>query len=191
MARHATRRATVTQRLWFTQTVEGLFIRGLGERLTPAAKEAVAKAGIDVSKKLEVAYPAEVVDAACRAVLPFVLPGVTEDEGFFELGRIFMRGYSSTLIGSAMVGVMKVIGARRSLERMTKNFRTGGNYIETKVTVHGPTSVELWFNDVGQMPGFYRGIIVGGGELIGVDSMRVQQRLLEPPTASFHVTWQS
>lgn len=181
----------MTQRLWFTQTVEGLFIRGLGDRLTPDAKAALAKAGIDVTKKLEVAYPAEVVDAACRTVLPFVLPGVSEDEGFFELGRVFMRGYSSTLIGSAMVGVMKVIGARRSLERMTKNFRTGGNYIETKVTVHGPTSVELWFNDVGQMPGFYRGVIVGGGQLIGVERMHVEQKLLEPPTASFHVTWNS
>ncbi|MGV3619736.1 MAG: DUF2378 family protein [Archangium sp.] len=179
----------MTQRLWFTQTVEGLFIRGLGEQLTPAAREAVKNAGIDLTKKLEVAYPAEVVEAACRAVLPFVFPGVSDDEGFFQLGRTFMRGYSSTLIGSAMVGVMKVIGARRSLERMTKNFRTGGNYIETKVTVHGPTSVELWFNDVGQMPGFYRGVIVGGGELIGVSAMRVEQKLLEPPTASFHVTW--
>lgn len=178
----------MTQRLWFSQTVEGLFIRGLGERLTPAAKEAIAKAGVDVTK-LEPAYPAEAVEQACLAVLPFVFPGVSEDEGLFELGRTFMRGYSSTVMGSAMVGVMKVIGARRSLERMTKNFRTGGNYIETKSTVLGPTSVALWFNDVGRMPGFFRGVIVGGGELIDVNDMRVAQQLGEPPTAVFTVTW--
>ena len=189
MARHATRRVTVTQRLWFTQTVEGLFIRGLGERLTPAAKEALAKVGIDVRRKLEVAYPAEVVEQACLTVLPFVFPNATQDEGLFELGRTFMRGYSSTLMGSAMVGVMKVIGTRRSLERMTKNFRTGGNYIETKVTVHGPTSVELGFNDVGHMPGFYRGILHGGGELIGAKEMRIEQRPGEPPTATYLVSW--
>lgn len=116
----------MAERLWFSHAVEGLFGRGLGARLTPEAKAAAHDAGIDVDK-LAVAYTAETFERACRAVAPFVLPGLDDDASFFELGRIFMHGYSSTLIGAAMVGVMKVIGARRSLERMTKNFRTGGN----------------------------------------------------------------
>lgn len=179
----------MTQRLWFSQPVEGLFIRGLGDRLSPAAKDALAKAGIDVRKKLEVAYTAEVVQQACFTVLPFVYPQLSHDEGLCELGRTLVQGYSSTLMGSAMVGVMKVIGTRRSLERMTKNFRTGGNYIETAATVLGPSSVELWFNDVSEMPGFYRGILVGGGDLLGAENLRVTQKLGAPPTAVFHVTW--
>lgn len=180
----------MAERLWFSHAVEGLFGRGLGARLTPEAKAAARDAGIDVDK-LAVAYTAETMERACRAVAPFVLPGLDDDASFFELGRIFMHGYSSTLIGAAMVGVMKVIGARRSLERMTKNFRTGGNYIDTKVTVHGPQSVELWFNDVGTMPGFFRGVITGGGELINATDMRVEQRLGEPPTCSYFVTWRA
>ncbi|MFZ5446745.1 MAG: DUF2378 family protein [Myxococcota bacterium] len=177
-----------TQRLWFTQAIEGLFIRGLGERLTPAVRAKILEAGIDLSR-LEPAYPIEQVFRGARSVLPLLWPGVPEDEAFRQLGVAFMRGYAQTLVGGAMVQMMKLIGTRRTLERMQKNFRTGGNYLETRFTPLGPTSVELWINDVSGMPGLYTGIIEEGGHFVGTKNLRIVAQPDAPPAHLYRIDW--
>lgn len=178
------------QKLWFLQAVEGLFIRGLGERLTPDVRAKIHAAGIDLTK-LEPAYPVATVTAAARGVLPLLWPGVGEDEAFRQLGVAFLRGYSETLVGAAMVQMMKLIGTRRTLERMQKNFRTGGNYLETRFTALGPTSVELWINDVSGMPGLYRGILEEGGRMVGTKGLKVVAVPDSLPACLYRVDWEA
>ena len=172
----------------FSQSIEGLFIKGLGDRLTSAMRAAVKAAGINLDR-IAPAYPVEVMERACQAVAPMLFPEATPAEALRQLGHAFMYGFQSTLIGGAMVQVMKVIGPRRSLERMTKNFRTGGNFIETRFTALGPTNVDLWFNDVGTMPTYFQGIIEEGGVLIGARNLKVAASPETPPAHRYLVTW--
>ena len=176
------------QRLWFSNSVEGLLVRGIGTRLTPALREKVRDEGINL-ERLEPAYPVERFVAACRAVIPTLYPDKTEAEAFYELGCSFLRGYSETLLGAAMVRMMKLIGPRRTLERMTKNFRTGGNYLDTRFVALTRSSVELWISDVTEMPDFYRGMIEEGARMISVKGLRVASMPSEPPSALFHIEW--
>ncbi len=158
----------MSERLWFQQPVEGLFLKGLGGKLTPELQRTVRKAGIDLAN-LQPAYPIEQVRGALEALGPMLYPGMTREQFLREFGRVFLRGYSQTLIGGAMVQLMKVIGARRTLERMTKNFRSGSNFIETRFTSLGPTEAEVWFNDGAEMPEFFAGVVEQGGAFLALE----------------------
>lgn len=100
-----------------------------------------------------------------------------------------MRGYVETLLGRAMVQVMKVVGPRRSLERMQRNFRTGSNYIETRFTSLGKGQAELWFNDVSGIPDFYAGVMSAGGRLAAAGNVRVTVHPSTDESCRFLVEW--
>ncbi len=178
----------VAEKLWFSHSVEGLFVRGLGPRLTPALRAKVLAQGIDLDR-LKPGYPIEDIVAVCRALLPSLWPTLSEAEGFQLLGNALLQGYSQTLLGTAMVQMMKLIGPRRSLERMQKNFRTGGNYIETRFTALGPTSVELWLSDVTGVPTFWAGMVEEGARMTGTKNIRVVVHAESPPSATLRVDW--
>ena len=46
---------------------------------------------------------------------------------------MFWSGYEKTLVGSALTAMLRVLGPKRTLERMTRNFRTANNYTEVTV----------------------------------------------------------
>jgi uncharacterized protein (TIGR02265 family) len=62
---------------------------------------------------------------------------------YVELGRLFMRGFVETGLGRAAAMAGKVVGVRRTLLRMGRNFKTGSNYLETEFTEVGPTELLL------------------------------------------------
>jgi len=78
------------------------------------------------------AYPAEKDEPLGDHHGDDALPALERDEALERLGEDFFRGFSSTLIGQALKAMMRVIGTRRSLQRMERNFRTGNNYMETR-----------------------------------------------------------
>ena len=62
----------------------------------------------------------------------------------------------------------RLFGARRTLERLSHNLRSGANFIETRFSLTGPEAYELWLSDVSDVPGFYAGILsAGAGKLEG------------------------
>ena len=100
-----------------------------------------------------------------------------------------MRGFSETMMGRALVQFMKVIGPRRSMQRMERNFATGGNYIQTRFTSLGVGKAEVWFNDVSGIPDFYAGIIQRGGEFSGAKDLQVTFAPVVDTECTFVVTW--
>lgn len=178
----------MSERLWFQQSVEGLFLRGLGERLTPALRGELKRLGIDLDH-LQPGYPHEVVMEGARLAARAVFPDKSEAEGLAALGGLFLDGYTQTFVGAAMLQVMKLIGTRRTLERMQRNFRTGGNYLETRFSSLGPGKAQLWMNDVSGIPDFYAGLLRRGGQVTGARNLRVD---FTPPTdasCTFLVEW--
>ena len=159
--------AVSAERLWFHNTVESVFLKALGERLTPPLREQLRVLGIDF-KRPQPAYPADMVEQGVELVCVQLYPSLARAAAHLELGTLFMRSYTQTLIGKAMVGTMRVIGMRRTLERMQRNFSTGGNYMQCTCKHLGPGRVELWINDTAGLPTFWAGVVGEGARLIGV-----------------------
>ena len=178
----------MSEKLWFSQSLEGLFLRGVGDAMTPALRAQLLELGIDLTR-LQPAYADEVVTKAIRLTAVALFGGKPEAEALRHVGALFMKGFAETLLGRAMVQFMKVIGPRRSLERMQRNFRTGGNYIETRFTSLGKGRAEVWFNDVSRIPDFYAGIIQRGGEFAGATDLRVAFAPQTDASCAFLVDW--
>jgi uncharacterized protein (TIGR02265 family) len=178
----------MAEKLWFSQSIEGLFVRGIGKDMTPELRAQLKALGIDVAS-IQPAYENDSVVKAIKLAAATLYPAAPEREALREMGKLFMRGFADTLMGAALVGLMKVIGPRRSLERMERNFRTGGNYVQSKFTSLGKGKAQVWFNDVTGIPDFYAGIIHRGGEFAGAKNMNVTFDSPAAEECTFTVTW--
>lgn len=176
------------ERLWYSTVIEAIFIKGLATRLTPELRLGIKKAGIDLGK-LQPAYPIAQVREACRSVMPALFPGKSEDEALHELGVSSMRGYTETLLGRALIQVLKLIGVRRSLLRMHTSMRAGNNFLETSAVVASDRCIELRFSDVSEMPSFYRGILEEGGRMAHAKNLRLTAIDGAAPGQTFRVEW--
>ena len=178
----------MVDKLWFSQSIEGLFVRGVGDQMTPALRAKLLELGLDV-KNLQPAYDDAVVTRAIRLVGSTLFADKPETEALRATGRLFMKGFAQTLMGKALVQFMKVIGPRRSLQRMERNFRTGGNYIESRFESLGEGKAHVWFNDVSGIPDFYAGIIQRGGEFAGAEAMTITFAPVTKAECTFVVDW--
>jgi|APLak6261679142_1056127.scaffolds.fasta_scaffold00041_44 uncharacterized protein (TIGR02265 family) len=176
------------ERLWFSTVIDAVFIKGLGDKLTPALKADIKAVGIDLDK-MQPAYPIEVVMKAFRVLIKQQYAGMTEEEAFHQLGLSSMRGYTETLLGKALIQILKLIGVRRSLLRMHTSMRSGNNYLETFSTVVASNCIELKFSDVSGIPSFYQGILEEGGRMAHAKNLKVTTAAEEPPGHTFRVEW--
>ncbi len=177
------------ERLHFEQVVDGLWHRALEPRLSPALRAALLEQGLNLDAPLEPAYPAEKMHDWVVLTASSLYPTLAQDDALKQLGVDFFKGYTSTFIGAAMKTMMRVIGTRRSLERMERNFRTGNNFMQTRFTALGAGEVELWFNDVNRLPAYYAGMLEEGGRATGAADMKVTWKLDLPTGCTYRVRW--
>lgn len=171
----------------FSQAVEGL-LRAIGSRLDDGSRAHLAELGLDVRGRLEPGYSLAVWTNVMRYGASLVAPSSPPSQQMFELGRRFIDGYAETIVGKAMLTALKVLGPRRTLERMSRNFRSGNNYTETRLEPKGPTEFHLWFNEVKE-PEFYRGMLVAGLERAGARNTEIRTLSHDESGAKFLVRW--
>ncbi|MFY0529593.1 DUF2378 family protein [Archangium gephyra] len=106
---------TPREPLVYDATVEAMFSRALKGRLSPRLKARVKEAGIELDAKLKPAYPREVWLRTMRLVVADLYPGVPEERAWFELGERMVDSFSETMMGPAIVGVLKLLGPKRAL----------------------------------------------------------------------------
>ncbi len=172
--------------MMYAQSVEGL-LRALAP-LSASAKRRFTELGVDPDKRLEPAYPREKWLELIRLACELTAPGQELEPASRALGRRFMEGYAQTLVGKAMLTMLRVIGPRRALGRMSKNFRTGNNFSETKLEEPAPGVYELWCSHV-TLAGWYQGIIEGGLTLAGARDVKATLLRRENEGAVFKVEW--
>jgi uncharacterized protein (TIGR02265 family) len=177
-----------TQQLWFDVVFEGIFIKGMGNRMTPELKADLLALGVDVTR-LGPAYPIPVARKALQAAHKRLYPDMTEAEAFRELGISSVKGYLDTFIGKALLGVVKLIGVRRSLMRLHLTLSGGNNYLHSTPEVIGPTCIEITLNDVSDMPTFWEGILFGGAQVAHAKNLRMSLVPKTPPSYSYRVEW--
>nr|WP_228530592.1 MULTISPECIES: DUF2378 family protein [Myxococcaceae] len=177
------------EQLIFPQTVEGLFVRGLASKMSPELKGRLREEGLDLERPLAAGYPAERFARWVRIASEVLYPGLPEEQALRRVGRHFFSGYMDTLMGKALAPLMRVLGPRRTLERMERNFRSGSNYIAVRTEAAGPTEMVLHFNDVHRIPGYFAGVIEQGAEVTGAKGTIVEVLPAPAPGCALRVRW--
>lgn len=125
----------------FGTAIEAL-ARSLKGKLTPELRAAIKSKGIDLDK-LQPAYSMNTWVELVRLCGNQLLPHVPQSERYQELGRTFMLGFIETPLGLAALTIAKVIGVKRTLQRMGRNFKQATNSLEAEVTELGPKAVRI------------------------------------------------
>jgi uncharacterized protein (TIGR02265 family) len=174
-------------RVVFASSMEGLW-RGLA----PANAEelaAFAKAGVvGPTPRFLAAYPVEAYSEVMDTCARTRFGHLGELERYTEVGRLFVSGYSKTMVGSALLALLRVLGPRRTLERTTRNIRTANSYTEASLETLAPNHHRLRVNYVAH-PGFYRGIIEGTCLHAGAKELRVDLAEFTDNAPIYDVRW--
>jgi len=174
-------------RLVYEVMVESMFRRALKGRVTPRLIQRVKEAGIDVEAKLKPSYPREVWMRCLHIIVEEVYPGVPRPRAFAELGERVVDSLRETVMGPAILGVMRLLGPKRALARFTQNFEYINNYNKTKLEEVGPNDFRLWVNETGVSPDFIGGTITGVLRAGGVKEPRVEVESFDGHACTYRV----
>lgn len=180
----------VEKRLVFSHTVEGLFFKALKDKTTDRLRERVRlEAKVDLSQKLEPAVSMATWWKILEICASELYPDWPMEEGIEEIGLVLTRGYFETLIGSALKGLLKVLGPARALKRMDRSLRSGNNYAEIQVTELAPTRFRFWCNEVGSSRYVMLGLICGGAEVSGAKNFKGEITAFDDHGVTIEVWW--
>ena len=183
----------------FNAVFEGLW-RAYRDRLSPAMVAGFRAEGLDF-ERLHPAYPLELWESVARRVAATVHPGVPETEAWRRLGRGFIDGYRQTLMGGSVLAMARVVGTRRFVERMGRNFRTGSNFAVMTVKLVGdkeaaiesrvePMFLAQWTGKPLVMPHYRFGALEGAMKAYGaVAEVELLSSDAVAQVASYRVRW--
>lgn len=159
--------------------VDGLFRYALARRMTPALRSRLLSAGLDVEAKSSEAVPRQSFAAWLKLTVESLFSGVSESEAYRELGRDLVRGYSMTLFGSAVIAVARVIGPRRTLERMARNSSSIAASYRARIDADDESRVKFWVSEAELPPTFMAGVLseaatLAGGRDVLAEPLRVE-----------------
>jgi uncharacterized protein (TIGR02265 family) len=180
----------MADRYIYAVAVEAFFLRAMHGRLDAGARERLRDAGLVVDEPLLSVYPADVFHRCVAIAAAAVYPDVPPAEAQYRAGRDHIDAFIQSYPGKMMVALARQIEPRMILEYTATFIRLGNNFTESRARVLGPNRAEVWMNDVGDVPGWYRGIIQRGLELSNVKGVEVRYVGGEPlPAATYDVTW--
>lgn len=163
--------------------------RALGQTLTERTRQRYRELGVDFTR-LDTAYPLTTWVKALTIAAELLGPGHSPDEATYIVGTRILTSYAETNVGKALMALLRVIGPRRGMGRITKSLNTAGNYLETRVKELSPSRFELWINHV-NFPHYYRGLFLAGLEISGGKKPEVEIVSHQPAgEAVFILSWQ-
>lgn len=173
----------------FAQSVEGLFVKGLAKQMTPALREQLRAQGLDLDRPLAASYPAadfnRWVDTAARVLHP----DLPHEQALREIGRSLIRGYGETLVGRALMSLLRMLGPRKAIERAEASWRSGTNFVEVRTELRGPSDVVLHFKDPYTSPHYVAGIVDGVAAVTRARDVQVEPLGHEPPYFQVRMRW--
>lgn len=174
---------------WFVyeHTVEGLFFKALRSRLTPALEQQLKVLGIDMHGKPRSVPHLQWVKALALAANELFEGPV--DERFRQLGHSVMLRHEETVMGRAVITVMRLMGPRRILGRINSTLRSGNNYIQANLAPTGPTEWEGTVNECNGNPHYIAGVVEQGLKISGAKDARVLVSGFDGHGAMFHISW--
>jgi len=173
----------------FDNTVDGLFRRALGRRMTPHCRERLKAAGLDLDAKLRPAYPRLQYYRFVNIAAEELYGGMSRDEAHYELGKQFMVGFQETLLGKAVTSLVKLLGPKKTLAKMTQNMQSSNNYMKTSLKELGPGDFEITLSQVSGAPRYFEGVLFLAVSLTGGANARVVPTRSDGPGCVYRCTW--
>lgn len=167
--------------------VESLF-KGVGARLTPALKDKVRAAGIDLDKKLLPAYPKELWVRVVDVVAHELSAGRDLPAARRQLGHAIASGFSEGAVGKLMAPGVRLMGVRRMLLRLPRSLTMSNNFLRVAVTETGPHAMRVELNEAVPSPEFLCGVIEAIAGYAGAKTCEVKA-VVEGPLHVFTITW--
>ena len=174
------------EKVVFGQSFEAV-LRAL-KPLDPEMVEGLKRLGVEPEGPFDAAYPLDTYVSFLELVARVRYGHLEEMAAYTAIGQQFIRGFEHTLIGRAMMAALRLIGPRRTVQRLTRSFRTANNYSEIRVTELGSTEVDVWCNYVAK-PGFYRGLLMEGITVAGAKDIVVDFVGHEGSAALYRIRW--
>ena len=162
------------ERIVYDVTVESMFFRALKGRISERCKQRLKAAGLDLDAKLKPSYSRDVWQQCLRIAVEEVYPSVPEAQAFRELGERVADSLRETTMGPAIMGMLRLLGPKRGLKRMTQNFEYANNYNQTKLEELGPNSFRLWINEAGISPHFIAGTVSAVLKAAGAPNAKIE-----------------
>lgn len=159
------------QRVMFKGPIEALYLRALREQMNPTLKDRLREAGLDLDRPLLPAYPYDSFRAAFTATLVHLYGPHPSIEHQREFGSNWTLSFFQTFIGTAVLGLLKLIGPRRAMLRSAQNYKNVNNYSDAKVIELAPGHFELWLADGGDWPEVTAGSLQCSVELAGAKNV--------------------
>lgn len=178
---------TLPEALVYDFAVESLF-RGLGDEFTPELRAQVKAAGIDPDSPLLPAYPRAIWTRVVDVLSVALARGRSLEDARRDLGQRITQGFAQTTLGRVMSPAARLLGVRRTLARLPRNFTITNNFMKCTLTEKSPT--ELVFDVTEPVPSaeFLAGVIDSMARYAGAGHSRVTIEQLGTATR-FHVTW--
>jgi uncharacterized protein (TIGR02265 family) len=164
-------------------------IDSVRSKFTPRVRERLlGEAGVD-DKVSRPSYPLATSDAVTRILAEELFPGRSLDDATFQLGLVSLRHYGGTVMGSALFGVIRLLGPMRIVKRLPPVFRQFNNYADVKIDITSDKSWELDHNEVGAYPHLIRGNMHAAGDLFGWKDHRCDLLHYDGHRARYRVSW--
>lgn len=177
--------APIVYRNTVDAVVERLLVKG--NKWTPRLEQELAAIGVRRHD------PKDLPQESWRRMLPLVarelFPHASTHDAHRKLGAAVLTSFAETLVGKALFTTLRVIGVRRGLERMTKNFRVGNNFTDSTLTGAPGNDVELWVSDVNDVPEYIRGLMETACAAAGGKDVQVEVLRFAPPAATYRIRW--
>jgi len=106
-----------------------------------------------------------------------------------QLGRDFIERYAETLVGRALFALLRLLGTKRIVHRMTRSFRTGTSFTEIEVVDETETGCVVVFSVVEPRGQFTLGVLEQGLQVAGIPGLTVALESLEGERARYRLTW--
>lgn len=160
--------------------------RGL---LDPAMRAEFEALGIDPERPRDL--PSSRWWRLLHAVSSRVTPGVPAEAAMERLGELLVAGFAETFLGRSSLLVLKLVGPRRTLRRLTEQFRTTNDGLSVLARELSDTSAELSLRMPGGVPsaGHFLGVIREGMRRVGASHAEVELLSSDELETRYLVRW--
>jgi uncharacterized protein (TIGR02265 family) len=177
--------------LMFAHAVEALFHRAFAGQLSARCRERLRQLGVDLDRPLLPAYPLATWLAALEVAAAELLPHLTREAAYYELGHRIVDGYVHTMLGRSVTTVGRLLGPRRVLEGMTHTLRTANNFQLTRLQLRQPGEAQLWVNTRVRVATYYQGLLHATLERAGADGLEVEPGVFTGDGYRYTIRWQT
>ncbi len=179
----------MADRFIYQVAVEAFFLRAMRGRLDGAARARLRQAGLAIDEPLLSVYPADVFHRCVAIAAESAYPDLPPAEAHYRAGLDHIDAFVQSYPGKMMAALARQIEPRMILDYTATFIRLGNNFTESRARTLAARHSELWLNDVGEVPDWYRGILQRGLEVANVKGVTVRTTGAAPPSATFDVSW--